>query len=327
MARVDWPGLVVIGLLSLMARPAVGGAQPSRDEAAVVLWPGGVPGAPESASDEEVVETGKGFADRHVRNVHRPTLSVYLPDKETATGSGVIICPGGGYSILAIDKEGHDIARWLRSFGVAGFVLKYRLPRPRGHVYGHSAPLADAQRAIRLVRAKAADWGINPGRVGIMGFSAGGHLAATAATHFDRGRQDSNDAIERQHCRPDFLILVYPVVTLAENTGHVGSRKNLLGDNPSPQLIEYYSNDRHVTADSPPTFLVHTDDDPVRAENSVLFYLALRQSKVPAELHIYAKGGHGYGIRKEWQGIKNPSISSWPDRCQAWLSQIGMLDQ
>jgi acetyl esterase/lipase len=213
----------------------------------------------------------------------------------------IVVCPGGGYGALAIDHEGHAVAQWLNSQGVAAFVLRYRL----GPRYRHPAPIQDAQQAIRIVRRRAAEWGVNPERVGIMGFSAGGHLAATAATHF-----------RAPGVRPDFAILGYPVITFADEAYvHKGSRRNLLGDNPPRDLVEDLSNELQVTKETPPVFLFHTNEDAgVPPENSVLFYMALRKAQVPAELLIYEKGPHGVGLA--WSDI---DLSSWPARLAEWL--------
>jgi acetyl esterase/lipase len=263
------------------------------------LWPGGAPGA-----------VGNEEADR-------PTLSVYLPAAEKATATGVVVCPGGRYSGLAVDHEGRQIAAWLNSLGVAAFVLKYRL----GPRYRHPAPLQDAQRALRLVRQRAGEFGVAPDRIGIWGFSAGGHLASTAGTHFDAGDPSAPDPIDRMSCRPDFLILAYPVVSFTTPYAHAGSRRNLLGENPDPSLAESLSNEKQVTARTPPAFLFHTDEDKgVPAENSVLFYLALRKAGVPAELHVYQRGKHGVGLAQS-----DPVLSTWPDRLAGWLRVRGLL--
>jgi acetyl esterase/lipase len=251
----------------------------------VLLWPDGAPGA-----------VGKQDEDR-------PTLTVYLPEGRVS-GAGVVICPGGGYAHLAMEKEGSEIAAWLNRQGLAGFVLKYRL----GPRYHHPAQLDDAHRALRYVREHAAELGIKADRVGIWGFSAGGHLAATAATHFDAGT------------RPDFLILAYPVITFEPPYAHQGSRKNLLGAEPDAKLVHDLSNETQVTTETPPTFLFHTDGDKgVPAENSVLFYLALRKAGVPAELHIYERGPHGVGLAE-----KDAVLSSWPARLADWLTLRGL---
>jgi len=265
----------------------------------IVLWPGGAPGA---VGDEE--------ADR-------PTLTVYLPPAERAVPTGVVVCPGGGYAKLAMDHEGRQVAEWLNSLGVAAFVLKYRL----GPRYRHPAPLEDAKRALRLVRSRAGEFRIAPDRIGVWGFSAGGHLASTLATHFDAGNPAAADPVERVSCRPDFAILAYPVISFATEYAHKGSRRNLLGDNPDPALVENLSNEKQVTAQTPPTFLFHTNEDQgVPAENSVLFYLALRRAGVPAELHIYERGRHGVGL------APNDSVlSSWPQRLADWLRVRGLL--
>jgi len=221
-----------------------------------------------------------------------------------------------------MDHEGHQIAQWLNSLGVAGFILKYR-HRNSGAGYGHPAPLRDAQRAIRMVRSGAKEWNIDPGRIGILGFSAGGHLASTAGTHFDKGKANAEDPIDRAGCRPDFMILIYPVISLAEWCAHAGSRQNLLGDKPDRDLVENLSNEKQVTPQTPPTFLVHTSEDKgVPAENSIYFYLALRKAKVPAEMHIYQKGPHGFGL-----GKKHGAVSSWPVRCADWMRGLGLLDK
>jgi acetyl esterase/lipase len=261
-----------------------------------VLWPKGAPGA-------------KGTEAKDI-----PGVTVYLPPADKASGSAVVICPGGGYGFLAMDHEGHQVARWLNSLGVAGIILQYRIA-PRYH---HPAMLQDAQRALRFTRAHAKQWGLDPHKVGILGFSAGGHLASTAATHFDEGQADAADPIERQGCRPDFAILVYPVITLKGPYAHIGSRNNLLGERAKDEkLIEELSNEKRVTKRTPPTFLVTTSEDKaVPAENCVFFYLALRKAGVPAELHVFEKGRHGLGL-----GPREMPFSLWPGLCAAWLRQ------
>lgn len=248
----------------------------------------------------------------------KPSLTICLAPKEIATGAAVVICPGGAYAMLALDHEGRQVAKWLNSVGVSAFILKYRIA-PRYH---HPAPLLDAQRAIRTVRARSQEWNIDPARIGIIGFSAGGHLASTAGTHFDKGNQDAKDIVERANCQPNFMILVYPVISFTTEYTHVGSRKNLIGNNPdSSSLMINLSNERQVTPDTPPTFLIHTSGDKgVAAENSVLFYLALRRAGVPAELHIYEKGGHGFGLAPN-----DPVLSNWPKVCVDWMRGRGLL--
>lgn len=280
-------------LASAAATPLVAGAEPPQFE---LLWPEGAPGA---VSNEE--------ADM-------PGLWLYPLAEEKPAGA-VIVCPGGGYGALALQHEGHDVARWLNSQGVAAFVLRYRIA-PR---YRHPAPLSDVQRALRLVRARAAEWRVDPQRVGVMGFSAGGHLASTAATHFDQGNEAAR-GIERQSCRPDFAILCYPVISLVTEYAHVGSRRNLLGDEPDAELVRSLSNELQVTAETPPTFLFHTDADTgVVAENSILYYLALRRAGVPAELHIYERGPHGVGL-----AAQDPVLASWTERLRDWLRGRGV---
>ena len=264
-----------------------------------LLWPGGAPGA-----------LGTEDADR-------PTLTTYAPAADKAVGTGVVVCPGGGYRNLAMDHEGRQIADWLNARGVAAFVLKYRL----GPRYHHPVELQDAQRALRTVRFRAKDLGIAPDRIGIWGFSAGGHLASSAGTHFDNGNAEAADPIERMSCRPDFMILAYPVISFTTPYTHQGSLKNLLGDNPDPKLVEYLSSETQVTAETPPAFLFHTNADKgVPAENSVLFYLALRKAGVPAEIHIYERGPHGVGLAQS-----DPVLRSWPDRLSDWMKLHGWI--
>ena len=243
-----------------------------------------------------------------------PTLSIWRPDPAKAIDMAVVVCPGGGYANLAMDHEGKQVAEWLNSFGVTACVLEYR---HRGTGFGHPAPLEDAQRAIRMVRAQAAELKLNPKRIGILGFSAGGHLASSAGTHFVEGKADATDPIERVSSRPDFMILIYPVISMTEGYTHGGSRKNLLGDRPEQALVELMSNERQVTKQTPPTFMVHGDEDTgVPVENSLAFYAALRKAKVPAELHVFEKGPHGFGL-----GKPTDPASAWPKLCERWLKE------
>ena len=251
----------------------------------------------------------------------KPGLTIHLAPKDKAAGAAVVICPGGGYGFLAADHEGKQVAEFFNGLGVHAFVLKSRIvakdrPGPLG-----KAPLLDAQRAIRFVRARAADHGIDAKKVGVCGFSAGGHLASTAATHFDEGNKDAEDPIDRHGCRPDFCVLGYPVITMEDGVTHGGSKRNLLGAKPDAKLVEEFCNEKHVTAQTPPTFLFQTDEDKaVPAENAVRFYLALRKAKVPAELHVYEKGRHGVGLGRDpkWTG-GSTYTEGWPDRLAEWL--------
>lgn len=274
-------------------------AQPAVTPRTELLWPTGAPGA-------------MGNED-----LDKPTLAFYLPAAARAVGTAVVVCPGGGYQHLSMDREGEQIARWLNSFGVTAFVLKYRL----GPRYHHPAPLQDVQRAIRYARLHAREIGFAPDRIGVWGFSAGGHLASTAGTHFDRGKADAADPIDRQGSRPDFLILAYPVVTMELDYTHRGSRLNLLGENPDPKLVAHLSNEKQVTAQTPPTFLFHTTDDPaVPVENSLQFYMALRKAGVPAEMHIYEHGAHGASL-----AATDRALSGWPDHLAVWMELHGLL--
>jgi acetyl esterase/lipase len=253
-----------------------------------------------------------------VRNVQKPDIAVFLPSKKNATGEAVVICPGGGYGILAYDWEGSDIARWLNSQGIAAFVLKYRLPGSKSNIVPHKSPLMDAQRAMRMVRSNAAAWNIDPGKIGIMGFSAGGHLASTLSTHYDAGDLSNSDPVEQLSCRPDFSILVYPVISFTEEFQHSGSRRNLVGEDADESLVKYYSNELQVNEDTPPAILIHSDDDEaVPVENSIAYYKALRANKVSSELHIYPYGGHGYSL-----AIGQGHLATWPDRVIQWIRYI-----
>jgi acetyl esterase/lipase len=250
-----------------------------------------------------------------VRNVQKPDIAVFLPSRKNASGEAVVICPGGGYGILAYDWEGSDIARWLNSEGIAAFVLKYRLPGAKSNIIPYKSPLMDAQRAMRLVRFHAEKWNIDPGKVGVMGFSAGGHLASTISTHYDPGDSENDDPVEHESCRPDFSVLVYPVVSFTEEYSHVGSRENLLGKDADPDLIKHFSNELHVTDKTPPAILIHSGDDyGVPVENSIAYYEALQENKISSELHIYPYGGHGYSL-----AIGQGHLSTWPDRVIEWI--------
>ncbi|MBX6313535.1 MAG: alpha/beta hydrolase [Isosphaeraceae bacterium] len=267
------------------------------------VWPGPAPGE-EGVIGEEKVERKPGEGTiRSITNVSKPTLTVYRPDRAKDTGIAIIVCPGGGYNNLAWDHEGEQVARWLNSIGVTAALLKYRVPRRAGTPKDQPPPqaLMDAQRALSLVRSKAADWGIDPKRIGILGFSAGGHLSAWAATNFDRRAYEPIDETDRITCRPDFAVLVYPGGVVKRGT-----------DQLAPEI--------RVSDETPPIFLVHASDDRVSAENSIYLYLALKRAGVPAEMHIYASGGHGFGMRPS-----DKPCSTWPQRCEDWLRAQGVL--
>jgi acetyl esterase/lipase len=250
--------------------------------------------------------------------VQEPNIAVFLPPKRIATGQAVVVCPGGGYGVLAYDWEGTSVAKWLNSKGIAAVVLKYRLPNAKSNITPHLTPMMDAERAIRLVRAHAPEWNVQALKVGVMGFSAGGHLASTLGTHFDEGNTASADSVERHSSRPDFMVLIYPVITMDKQFTHSGSRNNLIGANPTPELKRLYSNELQVSKQTPPTFIVHsTDDKGVPVENSLLFYQALKAKEVPAEMHIYPYGGHGFGL-----ATGRGYLESWPDRCLDWLRSL-----
>ena len=278
------------------------------------LWPGMPPNHRESKL-REIAEVTDFL---RIRQVQQPAIEIFLPPPGRATGQAVIICPGGGYRYLSYEKEGTRIAGYLNQQGIAGIVLKYRLPEDASNVVPWLSPLFDAQRALRLVRQRAADWNLRPDHIGIMGFSAGGNLAANAGTRFDAGDAGATDPVDRESCRPDFLILVYPVVSLREGVGHAGSRLHLVGESPSSELVDAYSAELLVSHEPPPTFLVHAgDDQAVPVENSLLFYAALRIHAVPAALHVFPKGGHGFGLSSPERGAHQ-----WPDLCVDWLREL-----
>lgn len=283
--------LLVLAVMTLSALAGFAKAQTP-----IPLWEKGAPNA-----------VGKEASDI-------PMITPYLAPKETATGAAIVVLPGGGYSHLSDIKEGSDVAKWLNTLGISAFIVKYRL----GMKYHQPNQLLDAARAMRMVRSKAKEWGVLPDHIGILGFSAGGHLASTLGTHFDAGRTDARDEIDRVSSRPDLMILIYPVITMGEFT-HNGSKLNLLGENPTPELIKLYSNELQVTKDTPPTFLAHSVADPgVPVENSLMFADALRKAHVPFEIHLYEQGPHGFGLAPT-----NPILASWTDRCADWLGLHG----
>jgi acetyl esterase/lipase len=278
------------------------------------LYSGAIPNSKNTGDAEKIVHEDITL----ISHVQVPDIAVYLPSKRFATGQAVIICPGGGYWIVAYDLEGTDIARYFNSIGVAAIVLKYRLPTYGNTIEPHKAPLMDAQRAMRLVRFHASEWNVNPKKIGIMGFSAGGHLASTLGTHFDYGNPAAGDSVERMSCRPDFMILMYPVITFTDSCMHKGSCEALLGKNPDRRLLINYSNELQVKDDTPPAFLVHADNDTgVPVENTLLMYRALRTKKIPAELHILSEGEHGFGL-----GLGNEHVGSWTYNLRLWLNSM-----
>lgn len=265
----------------------------------VLLWPKGAPLA-------------LGSSDKD-----KPALTIYLPVKDTRTGTAVVVCPGGGYGALAMGHEGSDVAEWLVARGIAAFVLEYRL----GPRYRYPVALTDAQRALRLVRARAKEFGVDPHKVGIWGFSAGGHLASTASTRFDKGKADAEDPFDRESCRPDFSILCYPVIRMDPPHTHTGSRRNLLGDKPDEKLVQSLCNDTQVTKDTPPTFLFHTRaDKAVPIQNSELYLAALKKAGVEAELVTYDEGRHGVGL-----GKKDAAVKDWPVKLETWLKKRKLI--
>jgi acetyl esterase/lipase len=278
------------------------------------LWEENIPNY--KPSDETEQADTNGIV--RISKVQKPGMEVYLPAKSNATGEAVVICPGGGYSILAYDWEGTDIAKWLNSEGIAGIVLKYRLPGSESNIVRHKSPLLDAKRALRLTRYHADDWNLDTNRIGVMGFSAGGHLASTLGTHFDDGDPAASDPVDRISSRPDFMVLVYPVISFDPKFGHIGSRNNLLGKNPDRELIDRFSNEKQVTGNTPSTFLIHAgNDEGVPVENSLMFYKALQEHDVPAEMHIFPTGGHGFSLAME-----NEHLHSWTDLCINWIKNL-----
>lgn len=296
MQKISW---IVLSLVLIALSTTKPFAQQNEK---IYLWPQGAPGA---LGNEEK---------------DKPSLTVYLPDKDKATGSAVVICPGGGYVTLADQHEGDTVAKWFNKLGVTAFVLRYRLGTWDHKEYKHPSMWMDGVRAMKIVRSRAKEWNLNPERIGIMGFSAGGHLASTVGTIIDHGNPKGKTPIDKASSRPNFMVLVYPVISMGTKYGHGFSRGVLLGENEGLRLADSLSTEKRVSTYTPPTFLVHSnDDDGVPPENSVLFYLALREQNIPAELHIYEKGGHGYGLGKD------PIVGSWPDRLKDWLKIHALL--
>ena len=283
------------GLLLMLLSTTVHAGEPL---VTLRLWNGEAPGEKGDIGKEALLPPRSSKPVQRLSNVTDPTISLYKPAANKATGAAVLVCPGGGYNILAMDLEGTEVADWLNSIGVTAILLKYRVPR-RKNLPKHQAPLQDAQRAMSLVRANAKQWGIDPQRIGILGFSAGGHLSAATSTNFDRRHYEPIDEHDKLSCRPDFMVLIYPAYLL---------NGTALAD------------EIRVSKKTPPTFLVHAGNDGISAENSARFYLALKRAGVAGELHIYASGGHGFGLRPT-----KFACSSWPKRCEAWLRTRGLL--
>ncbi|RDV14818.1 alpha/beta hydrolase [Pontibacter diazotrophicus] len=297
--------LLLLLLLSFMPFPKAFSQQIPLE---IPLYSGKIPG--EIPGPDEETASNEGGRLRYSK-IRKPTLSVYLPPKEKATGTAVVICPGGGYSIVAAGHEGHDVAKKFNEQGIAAFVLKYRLPDAKTSSRPDIAPLQDAQQAMLLIRERAKEWQVNPEKLGIMGFSAGGHLASTAGTHF---QESSVPNAAQTNLRPDFMLLLYPVISSDKTFAHQGSFDKLLGTGATADRLNEFSNEKEVTAQTPPTFLVHASDDKaVPVKNSIVFYEALLQHEVPAELHIYQNGGHGFGLNN------STTSDAWFERALNWM--------
>jgi acetyl esterase/lipase len=279
------------------------------------LWPNGIPGSIKDETYKQVPAEPKDIGTIYSK-VSDPTLTVYLPPADKATGTAVLICPGGGYSIVAFNHEGILIAKWLNENGIAGIVLKYRLPSDLIMKDKSIGPLQDAQEAMRVIRRNSTEWKINPRKIGVIGFSAGGHLASTLSTHY---AEKVYDVADTTNARPDFSLLIYPVISFDASFTHMGSRINLIGNNPTDDAIKHFSNELQIDARTPPAFMVHSsDDDAVPVKNSLVYYENLVKNKIPAEMHIFQKGGHGYGL-----AINKGTQSAWPELCIRWLNMNG----
>lgn len=281
----------------------------------LTLWTEGIPGLNLNIGYVEKATISDGIPTRFEK-VTDPSLYVFLPPVEKATGTAVLICPGGGYSVLAFSHEGYAIAKWLNDHGIAGIILKYRLPSDLIMKDKSVGPLQDAQEAIRTIRRNASKWNIDPHKIGVIGFSAGGHLASTLSTHYSEKVYEPKDTVS---ARPDFSLLLYPVISMDSSFTHAGSRRNLIGDDPSEDAIKRFSNELHINDKTPPAFLVHSGDDKtVPVKNSIVYYEALRKNNIPSELHIFQKGGHGYGLA----GGRDTQ-SAWPELCLKWMILAG----
>jgi acetyl esterase/lipase len=286
------------GLILLAASAFTLPCRAAEEHAVLDVWPGKAPGEQGDVGAEETQPASGDNKVTRISNVTRPTLTLYPAPKDNNTGAAILVCPGGGYNILAWDLEGQEVCQWLNSIGVNGVLLKYRVPRRKDREK-HEAPLQDAQRAMSLTRAKAKEWGINPERIGVLGFSAGGHLSASLSTNFDRRAYEALDDFDKASCRPDFAVLVYPAY-LDEGSG-------------LPKEIR-------VSKETPPMFFAHASDDPYGPENSIALFLALKKNGVPGEMHVFEQGGHGFGLRPS-----DLPCSQWPKQCEAWMRARGLL--
>jgi acetyl esterase/lipase len=311
---------VVLLAAMMTAGAACAASLKTRD--VVELWPGGVgPGSEKSPAQLTITERSKVafWPDRIVTGITRPNLTAIVPD--TPNGTALIVAPGGAYSRIVLDKEAAEMARWLNPYGVTVLLMQYRLPA-EGHVNGSDVPLQDAQRAVRLVRQNAKEWGLDPDKIGFLGGSAAGHMAASLGAAFDRKVYEPVDAADGLSAKPDFLLLLYPVISMEEKITHLESRTNLLGKDPAPDLIKQYSPDQHVTKASPATFIVLAEDDPVvPPENGIRYHNALKAQGVPSELHAFREGGHGFGIRD----ARQLPVSDWPNLAAAWMRSRGLI--
>ena len=280
----------------------------------VKIWPEKIPGA----------KNGQNYwpkpseEERCITKISSPEMEVILPSEEKANGTAVLIFPGGGYGVVCLHHEGYDLARWFAERGVAGIVMKYRLPSDEIMKDKSVGPLQDAQEAMRIIRRNATKWNINPAKIGVLGFSAGGHLASSISTHYNDKVYETKDKIS---ARPDFSILIYPVISFDESITHMGSRINLIGENPDAKLVKYFSNELQINKETPPAILIHSaDDKAVPVQNSLRYFEALQKNNVPSELHVYQRGGHGYGM-----GIDGSTESAWPETCLNWMKAKGLL--
>jgi acetyl esterase/lipase len=301
--------IIILLFVSLLA------IESSAQNKVLKLWPDGIPGSLTDPGYSEKSTLANGLASRYEK-VTDPSLTVFLPAPEKATGTAVLICPGGGYGVLAFDHEGFQIARWLNDNGIAGIILKYRLPSDLIMKNKSTGPLQDAQEGIRVIRRNAVEWKIDPSKIGVIGFSAGGHLASTLSTHYSEKVYEARDTVS---ARPDFSLLIYPVITLDATFTHMGSRTNLIGKEPGEEVIKHFSNELQINARTPPAFLVHSaDDKTVQVRNSFEYYNNLLKFNIPSELHVFQKGGHGYGL-----SVDKGTQAAWPGLCISWLKASG----